>query len=191
MRRIAEVSKTCTSTDSSGYDDWLHGYNKDKWWFIGWGCQALHGTYCDKRTWCFDHQLGGKTRLHDGTTWLLTWQEQRHGDSSIFSVLVHMTKKTCGDVYDAHCGRRAWPPERWNIGNTLANRHQRGCGAAGTVNTRYEHISFIFGHIAMKLCRGMCNYIDDSLAKGCILGFTGLTRMSLPKTGWLLFGQQG
>jgi hypothetical protein len=39
-----------------------------------------------------------ETRLHDGTTWLLTWQEQRHGDAYIFSVVVHMTKKTCGDV---------------------------------------------------------------------------------------------
>ena len=33
----------------------------------------------------------------------------------------------------------------------------------------------------MKLCRGMCNYIDDSLAKGCILGFTGSAGTSLPK----------
>jgi hypothetical protein len=27
--------------------------------------------------------------------WLLTWQEQRHGDAYILSVVVHMTKKTC------------------------------------------------------------------------------------------------
>jgi hypothetical protein len=37
-------------------------------------------------------------RLQDGTTWLLTWQEQRHGDAYIFSVVVHMTKETFIDV---------------------------------------------------------------------------------------------
>jgi hypothetical protein len=36
--------------------------------------------------------------LQGGTTWLLTWQEQRHGDAYILSVVVHMTKKTYGDV---------------------------------------------------------------------------------------------
>jgi hypothetical protein len=36
--------------------------------------------------------------LQDGTVWLLTWQEQRHGDAYIFGVVVHMTKKTCRDV---------------------------------------------------------------------------------------------
>jgi hypothetical protein len=37
-------------------------------------------------------------RLQDGTAWLLTWQEQRHGDAYIFSVVVHMTKASCIDV---------------------------------------------------------------------------------------------
>ena len=38
-------------------------------------------------------QVGNKI-AQDGTVWLLAWQEQRHGDSYIFSVVVHMTKKT-------------------------------------------------------------------------------------------------
>ena len=33
----------------------------------------------------------------------------------------------------------------------------------------------------MKLCRGVCNYIGDSLAKGSTLGFNGSTGTSLPK----------
>jgi hypothetical protein len=33
--------------------------------------------------------------LQGGPTWLLIWQEQRHGDAYILSVVVHMTKKTC------------------------------------------------------------------------------------------------
>jgi hypothetical protein len=36
--------------------------------------------------------------LQGGTTWLLTWKEQRHGHAYILSVVVHMTKKTYGVV---------------------------------------------------------------------------------------------
>lgn len=36
-----------------------------------------------------------ETRLQDGTAWLLTWQEQRHGNAYRFGGMVHMAKPTC------------------------------------------------------------------------------------------------
>jgi hypothetical protein len=92
----------------------------------------------------------------------LTWQEQRHGDAYILSVVVHMTKKTSGYLckYMTHIVVEGLDHRS---GETSGTRMPTG--------------------ISMKLCRGMCNYIDDGIAKECILGFTGSTGMSLPKTG--------
>jgi len=36
--------------------------------------------------------------LQDCTALLWVWQEPQHGDAYILNIVVHMTKKTCGDV---------------------------------------------------------------------------------------------
>jgi hypothetical protein len=55
-RWFAEVSRTCTSAGHDGYDDWLHGYNRNN---RDGFCRVAR--YCmDGTAWCFDHRLGAE-----------------------------------------------------------------------------------------------------------------------------------
>jgi hypothetical protein len=77
------------------------------------------------------------------------------------------------------CREQAWQPAAAQLRGSMDSDHKMG------------DISFIFDTMTMNLCRGMCNYINDILTKGCIKEFNGSTGTPLPTTEGLLFGQDG
>jgi hypothetical protein len=81
--------------------------------------------------------------LQDGTAWLLTWQEQRHGDAYIFSVVVHMTKKTCGYVFKYMMHIVVKGLDHWS-GETSGTRMPTGistaAGQQGQIGTYIFHL---------------------------------------------------